>query len=129
MTWRNARMMPIRSTMPISALRPGLAKKASTICLYRTTATSAHSTRNTSMRTRKILGEDSLLRSISMAERAEEPEGMLISMTRNRFHAALWHSGGWKKAAMAHFHGARMVVATKTRHRSEEHTSELQSRE
>jgi hypothetical protein len=24
-----------------------------------------------------------------MAERGEEPEGMLISMTRNRFHAAL----------------------------------------
>src|SRR5271166_6143340 len=107
-------MMPIRSTMPIRALRPGLAKKASTICLYSTTATSAHSTRNTSMRTRKIRGEDNLFSSISMAERGEEPEGILISVTGNRFHASLWHSGGWKKAAIAHFHGATMVVRTET---------------
>src|SRR5215212_9318126 len=38
--------------------------------------TSAHSTRNTSIRTRKILGEDSLLSSISISEREEGPEGI-----------------------------------------------------
>src|SRR6516162_4214167 len=75
-------MMPIRSTIPIRAFRPGLAKKASTICLYKTTATSAHSTRNTSMRTRKIRGEDNLFSAISMAERGEEPEGILISVDK-----------------------------------------------
>jgi hypothetical protein len=65
------------------------------------------------MRTRKILGEDSLFSSISMAERGEGPEGILLSMTRNRFHAALWHSGGWKKAAMADFRGTTMVEGRK----------------
>jgi hypothetical protein len=49
-----------------------------------------------------------------MAERGEEPEGILLSMTRNRFHAALWHSGGWKKAAMADFRGATMVERLKS---------------
>src|SRR5664279_5415288 len=38
--------------------------------------TSAHSTRNTSIRTRKIRGEDSLLSSISISEREEDPEGI-----------------------------------------------------
>src|SRR6185312_16790183 len=76
MTWRNDRMVPIKSTRPISALRPGLAKNAWTICLLSTTVTSAHSTRNTSIRTRKIRGEDSLLSSISISEREEGPEGI-----------------------------------------------------
>jgi len=40
------------------------------------TITSAHSTRNTSIRTRKIRGEDSFTGSISIAERKEEPEGI-----------------------------------------------------
>src|SRR5476651_3689 len=62
-------MVPINSTTPISALRPGLAKKAVTICLLSTTMTSAHSTRNTSTRTTKIRGEDSLFSSISIAGR------------------------------------------------------------
>src|SRR5258708_34378722 len=69
-------MVPINSTAPISALRPGLAKKAVTICLYSTTVTSPHSTRNTSIRNRKIRGEDSLVSSISIAEREGEPEGI-----------------------------------------------------
>src|ERR1700678_1391594 len=69
-------MVPIKSTSPISALRPGLAKKATTICLYSTTMTSVHSTRNTSIRTRKIRGEDSLLSSISIAEREEGLDGI-----------------------------------------------------
>src|SRR5258708_36070197 len=69
-------MVPINSTAPISALRPGLAKKAVTICLYSTTVTSPHSTRNTSIRNRKIRGEDSLVSSISIAERDGEPEGI-----------------------------------------------------
>src|ERR1700754_4043257 len=38
--------------------------------------TSAHSTKNTSIRTRKIRGEDSLLSSISISEREEGPEAM-----------------------------------------------------
>src|SRR6476646_4844073 len=40
---------------------------------------SPHSTRNTSIRTRKIRGEDSLLSSISIAEREEEPAGITMS--------------------------------------------------
>src|SRR3954453_22611085 len=63
-------MMPINSTAPISALSPGLAKKAVTICRYSTTRISAHSTRNTTIRTRKIRGDDSFVSSISIAERA-----------------------------------------------------------
>ncbi len=50
-------------------VEPGLAKNAVTICLYSTTPTSPQSTRKTSIRTRKIRGEDSLLSSISMSER------------------------------------------------------------
>src|SRR5580704_2846725 len=71
-------MMPTSSTAPISALSPGLAKKARMICLYSTTMTSAQSTRNTSIRTRKIRGEDSLVSSTSMAER--DDAGILISV-------------------------------------------------
>src|SRR5580704_2390071 len=89
-------MMPTSSTAPISAVRPGLAKKAWMICLYSTTITNAQSTRNTSIRTRKIRGEDSLVSSMSMAER-EEPAGILISVAGNRSEATLWHSGGGKK--------------------------------
>ena len=62
-------MMPISSTAPISALSPGLAKKATMICLYSTNRISEHSTRNTSIRTRKIRGDDSFVSSISIAER------------------------------------------------------------
>ena len=62
-------MMPIKSTAPIRALSPGLAKKATMICLYSTNRISEHSTRNTSIRTRKIRGDDSLVSSISIAER------------------------------------------------------------
>src|SRR5260370_13209889 len=69
-------MVPKNSTRPISALSPGLAKKAVMICLYSTTVTSAHSTRKTSIRTRKIRGEDNLLSSTSMVERGEEPDGI-----------------------------------------------------
>src|ERR1700737_4087019 len=69
-------MMPTSSTSPISALRPGLAKKATMSCLYSTTMTNAHSTRNTSIRTRKIRGEDNLLSSTSMAERGEGPDSI-----------------------------------------------------
>src|ERR1700742_358082 len=64
-------MVPIRSTSPIRALRPGLAKNACTICLYSTTPSSTHSIRNTSIRTRKIRGEDNLVSSISIAELGE----------------------------------------------------------
>ncbi len=38
--------------------------------------TSAHSTRKTSMRTKKIRGEDSFAGSISIAELEEGPEGI-----------------------------------------------------
>ena len=38
--------------------------------------TRPHSTRNTSIRTRKIRGEDNLLSSISISEREEGPEGI-----------------------------------------------------
>jgi hypothetical protein len=38
--------------------------------------TSAHNTRKTSIRTRKIRGEDSFVSSISIAEREGEPAGI-----------------------------------------------------
>src|SRR6516164_9908128 len=79
-------MIPTRSTRPINALRPGFAKKAWMICRYSTIATSAHRTRNTSMRTRKIRGEDNLFSSISIAEREEGPEGILTSVAGNLIH-------------------------------------------
>ena len=66
-------MMPIKSTAQISAFSPGLARNAATTCLYSTTTISAPSTRNTSIRTRKIRGDDSLLSSISIAWRGEGP--------------------------------------------------------
>src|SRR3954470_3012995 len=73
--------MPTRSTAPISAFSPGLAKKAVMICLYSTTSSREHSTRNTSIRTRKIRGEDSLLSSISIAEREEGPDAIGLIAT------------------------------------------------
>jgi hypothetical protein len=58
------------------------------------------------MRTKKIRGEDNLVSSISMAEREEEPEGILTSKMElvasvkwNLFQTPLWHSGGGKKAS------------------------------
>src|SRR4051812_11149623 len=68
-------MMPISSTAPISAFSPGLAKNATMICLYSTNRINAHNTRNTTIRTTKIRGDDSFVSSISMAERAA-PGGM-----------------------------------------------------
>src|SRR4051794_11943308 len=62
-------MMPISSTAPISALSPGLAKKATMICLYSTNRINAHNTKNTTIRTTKIRGDDSFESSISIAER------------------------------------------------------------
>src|ERR1043166_7873995 len=62
-------MMPINSTAPISAFSPGLAKNATTICRYSTNRINEHNTRNTTIRTRKIRGDDSLDSSISIAER------------------------------------------------------------
>src|SRR6266851_7327574 len=60
---------------------------------------SPHSTRNTSIRTRKIRGEDSLLSSISIAEREEEPAGITMSsIARSRCSGPpIWHSGAGKK--------------------------------
>src|ERR1700743_1354987 len=69
-------MVPIRSTSPIRALSPGLAKNASTICLYSTPPISTHSNRTTTIRTRKIRGEDNLVSSISIAELGEGPEAI-----------------------------------------------------
>src|SRR5262245_33782150 len=66
-TCRNASAMPMASTPMISALSPGLARNATQICLYSTITTSAHRIRNTSIRTRKIRGEDSLNGSMSCA--------------------------------------------------------------
>src|ERR1700745_2640362 len=97
-------MVPISATAPISALRPGLAKKAVAICLFSTTMTSAHSTRNTSIRTRKIRGEDNLLSSISIAERAAGLAGIAgISVAKSRFRPPIVHSGGGEKHREAPF--------------------------
>src|SRR3954470_1067490 len=53
--------------------------------------TSAHSTRNTSIRTRKIRGEDSLLSSISISEREEGPEGIASVI---RYEKPRWRQYG-----------------------------------
>jgi hypothetical protein len=59
-TWRNASRMPIKSTPMIRALSPGLARNAAQIWRLRTTTSSAPMVRKTSIRTRKIRGEDTL---------------------------------------------------------------------
>src|SRR5436190_22850918 len=93
-------MMPISITAPIRALRPGLAKKATMICLYSTTITSAQSTRNTSIRTRKIRGEDSLVSSISIAARGEGfwGIGLTSSMAKARSTANMARKRGEKRS-------------------------------
>jgi hypothetical protein len=61
--------------------------------------TSPHSTRNTSIRTRKIRGEDNLVSSISISERAEGPEGIagVIRSRKAAFGRPIWHSAAEKK--------------------------------
>src|SRR6516162_9901836 len=100
-TCRKASAIPIRRTPIMSALRPGLARNAVQICRYSTTTTSEHRIRNTSIRTRKIRGEESLKGSMSCSmangsspqsahntaasRRKEEPEkqpGMLLCSFR-----------------------------------------------
>ena len=59
-TWRNESRMPISSTPMIRALSPGLARNAAQIWRLRITTSSAPMVRKTSIRTRKIRGEDTL---------------------------------------------------------------------
>src|SRR5436853_1993410 len=99
--------MPIRSTAPISAFSPGLAKKAVTICLYSTNAINAHNTRNTTIRTRKIRGDDSFDSSISIAERGlsailnpdrfeETVSGLNMAQRRREYRVG----GSWRRYAL-----------------------------
>src|SRR2546423_10457267 len=67
MTWRNESRIPITSTAMMSAFRPGLAMKATTICLCSTTTIRPHRIRNTIIRTSKIRGEDNVKGSRSRA--------------------------------------------------------------
>src|SRR3954470_20553250 len=60
-------MMPIRRTPMISALSGGLALNAVKICGWMTTTISPHRIRKTSIRTRKMRGEETLKGSISRA--------------------------------------------------------------
>src|ERR1700741_3148583 len=100
-------MMPISSTKPISALRPGLAKNAWMICRYSPTMTSVHAIRNTTIRTRKIRGEDSLFSSISIAERDEGPAGILASMRNNLAEHYGTAAAGKKLVRSNHGRGGR----------------------
>ena len=59
--------MPMSSTPMISALRPGLAMNATSICLCSRKATRPPSMTNTSIRNRKMRGDDSLSGSSSFA--------------------------------------------------------------
>src|SRR5450631_3984032 len=60
--------------------------------------TSAHSTRNTSIRTRKIRGEESFVSSISIAEREAGPAGIAgVIRWVSVYRAPIWHSGAEKK--------------------------------
>src|SRR5947209_7974624 len=66
--------------------------------------TREHNTRNTSIRTRKIRGEDSFVSSISMSERAEGPEGIAgVIRSKSRFGGPIWHSAAEKKDQKAPF--------------------------
>src|SRR5436189_2454510 len=60
-------MMPIRRTPMISALSGGLALKAVRICGWMTTTIRLHRIRKTSIRTRKMRGEETLKGSSSRA--------------------------------------------------------------
>src|ERR1700754_3194583 len=88
--------MPISSTAPISAFSPGLSKKATMICLYSTNRINAHNTRNTTIRTTKIRGDDSLVSSISIAERVLGAIGRESGVGEGPFRASIWHSDGGK---------------------------------
>src|SRR5665213_64914 len=59
--------MPMSKTAIITALRPGLAMKATWICLCRTKAISPPRMTNTSIRSRKMRGLDNLSGSTSLA--------------------------------------------------------------
>src|SRR5215475_12340633 len=67
--------------------------------------TSAQSTRNTSMRTRKIRGDDSLVSSISIAARGEGFWGIAgaSSMAKGAVGPSIWHRNGGKKGRNACF--------------------------
>ena len=64
-TCRNDSRMPTTSTPMISALRPGLARNAVQICPCRMKTSNPPRMRNTSIRTRKIRGEETLKGSLS----------------------------------------------------------------
>src|SRR5262249_30344980 len=72
-TCRKASAMPKASTKMITPLRTALARNAVQICLYSTITTSAQRVRNTTMRTRKIRGEESLNGSMSCAMAISAP--------------------------------------------------------
>src|SRR3984957_15170157 len=75
MTWWNDRMMPISSTAMIRPLSHGLARKALKIWRCSTNAIRPHRIRNTSIRMRKMRGDESFVRSfpIGPVQRAESP--------------------------------------------------------
>src|SRR5690242_21567650 len=72
------------------------------ICLYSTIATSAHSTRNTSIRTRKIRGEESFVGSISCTEREAVCIAGAIRPREAAFSApTVWHSASGRKVRLS----------------------------
>src|ERR1700730_1910448 len=75
MTWWNDRMMPISNTAMIKPLSHGLARKALKIWRCKTNAIRPHRIRNTSIRMRKMRGDESFVRSfpIGPVQRAESP--------------------------------------------------------
>src|SRR5205807_6659354 len=71
---------------------------------------SPHSTRNTSIRTRKIRGEDSLLSSISISEREEWPEGICgCHPLRKAALGNQYGTAGWRKKLGSRDFGQTMV--------------------
>src|SRR5262245_1211039 len=107
-TCRNASAIPISSTRMMRVLSPGLARNAIQICLLSTTTTSAHRIRNTSIRTRKMRGDESLKGSMSCAMATGQPLAYCWSMffSENRdstFHAVgcrtIRHRRGGRKRA------------------------------
>src|SRR5580692_3978949 len=111
MTWWNDRMMPINSTAMISPLSQGLARKALKIWRCSTNAIRPHRIRNTSIRMRKMRGDESLVRSFAIGpvQRAESPpdngiarvtgERMFVTLDYPPQHVFGGHCRAWTCAS------------------------------
>jgi len=87
-TCRKASAMPVMSTPNDERIEAGMARNATQICLESTTTMRAHRIRNTTIRTRKIRGDESLSGSRSFRHGVRPPS--VLSLT-------IWHRRGETK--------------------------------